>query len=296
MVHLLIKPMNFALNVESNCLNKYKKKEDGTAQNIQSSYFETIVLNDKLYMCWIGSTQGSGNLRVRDLNGADDSDISLGTTDYWYYTLCNINGLPKMDIKDGELYLRVSKVANDKKPDGSLDLEDPAVYKLNLKTEEMTRVSQSQEKVFNAQMVGDNIYYLSSKSENQANVYKHSLKDGTEKLLGSYKCEELLEAKFAVVGDNVFYITNETLYLLGKNESLNPNEETTSISITGDNREYVVCTFKETAKSKYRIMIFDKLGNVVFKTSDSGNNIIIEGKTLYFYNITTETLCKTTIK
>jgi len=42
-------------------------------------------------------------------------------------------------------------------------------------------------------------------------------------------------------------------------------------------------------------MVFDKSGNVVFKTSDSGSNVVVEGNTLHFYNITTETLCRTKI-
>ncbi len=67
------------------------------------------------------------------------------------------------------------------------------------------------------------------------------------------------------------------------------------MNITGDKQEYLACTFIETPDSKYRIMVFDKSGKVVFKTSDVGANIIVEGNTLYFYNITTGTLCKTTI-
>jgi len=42
-------------------------------------------------------------------------------------------------------------------------------------------------------------------------------------------------------------------------------------------------------------MVFDKSGKVVFKTSDRGSNVMVEGNTLHFYNITTETLCKTLI-
>ena len=45
-------------------------------------------------------------------------------------------------------------------------------------------------------------------------------------------------------------------------------------------------------------MIFDKSGDVVFKTSDRAyvRNITIEGETLYFYNITTGTICTGRLK
>jgi len=103
------------------------------------------------------------------------------------------------------------------------------------------------------------------------------------------------QTPFAVVGEHVYYVNAGGLYRFGENVNLNPKAEVVSISITGNNREFLVCTFKETQDSKYRVMVFDKSGKVVFKTSDSGNNVVVEGNTLYFYNITTETLCKTII-
>ncbi len=68
------------------------------------------------------------------------------------------------------------------------------------------------------------------------------------------------------------------------------------MKITGDNKEYLACTFKETVQAKYRTMVLDRLGKVVFKTSDCGNNVTIEGNTLYFYNITTQNVCSCKIK
>jgi hypothetical protein len=130
----------------------------------------------------------------------------------------------------------------------------------------------------------------------QYSVYKHSLKDGEETLLGEFKGREPYQIWFAVVGEFVYYANEEILYRLPGNEVINPKSELVSIGLTGDEREYLTCTFKETQSSKYRVMVFDKSGNTVFKTSDSGSYVIVEGKTLYFYNITTETLCKTVLK
>ena len=61
----------------------------------------------------------------------------------------------------------------------------------------------------------------------------------------------------------------------------------------GDNKEYLVCSFAETPHSKYRVMVFDRNGDVVFKTSDKAypHHIYITGKVLYFYNVTAGTAC-----
>lgn len=277
--------------------HRYILKEDGTAQNIQNSYYETTSIKDKLYMYYVGPTPGPGNLRVQDSNGTENSD-SLGAADYWYYSFCDVDGLPKLELIGNELYVRASKVVEYREDDSRYTLENPAVYKVDTSTNEVARVSQSKDKVINAQIEGDFLYYLASSGEGKEciySVYKHSLKDGAETLIGSFKSAESWQYKFAVVGDHVYYLSKETLYRIGSNESLNPEAEAISMSITGDNKEYLVCTFRETPKSKYRVMIFDKSGKVVFKTSDSGSNAVVEGNILYFYNITTENLCKTTI-
>lgn len=279
--------------------HRYILKEDGTAQKIQSSYYETTLLQDKLYMYWVGPTPGPGNLRVQDSNGSEDSNRSLGSAGYWYYFLSDVEGLPKLELIGNELYVRAAKVVRNQEGDGSYSLENPAVYKVNTFTNEVTRVSQSKERVVNAQIVGEYLYYLCSKGEGEQciySVYKHSLKDGTEAFIGSFAGEDSWQLKFAAVGDHVYYLSKETLYRIGESESLNPKAEAISMSITGDKKEYLACTFRETPNSKYRVMVFDESGEVVFKTSDCGSNVVVEGSTLQFYNITTETFCKTTIK
>lgn len=76
-------------------------------------------------------------------------------------------------------------------------------------------------------------------------------------------------------------------------ENLNPGAELDDMKLCGDNKEYLVCTFKETPDSKYRLMVFGRNGDVVFKTSDNADltSIFITGKVLYFYNTTSETVC-----
>ena len=117
--------------------------------------------------------------------------------------------------------------------------------------------------------------------------------------MGSYSSVHTHESTFAVVGNQVYYVDYPTLYRLGSSgsENLNPNGETTSIHVAGDKGEYLVAAFEETAGAKYRLMVFDQSGKVVFKTADvmeSQSTPTIEGKTLYFYSKTTGSLCKVT--
>jgi len=283
--------------------HRYILKKDGTTQKIQGSYWETTLIGNKLYMYWRGPTPGPGNLHVSDSVEIDDTvDIEskrLGPADYWYYSLCDIQGLPIFEMIGNELYVRAAKVMQGYDDGRERILADPAVFKVNTDTNTLTRVSQSKDAVINAQIAGEYLYYIAADGEEDKysyNIYKHSLKESTETLMGSFEGDYPYYIQFAVVGEHIYYIDygidEPLLYRLADKESLNPKAEALSINITGDNREYLACTFKETQSSRYRIMVFDKSGKLVFKTSDSGSNVVIEGRTLYFYNITTETLCK----
>ena len=61
----------------------------------------------------------------------------------------------------------------------------------------------------------------------------------------------------------------------------------------GNTNKYLVCTFFETAESKYRILVLDENDKVVFKTSDSANidKITIINDNIYYFNETTQTIC-----
>ena len=274
--------------------HRYKFKNDGTTQLIQESYWETTLIGNTLYYYWIGPTPGPGNLRMQELNASEKKQI--GGSGYWYYGLHSndINGVPKLSLVGDELYVKAAQVLSHATTDGGIQLGDQAVYKVNIKTDAVTRVSK--QSAVTAQIVGNTLYYNDGNS-----AYKVSLTNNTEQNLGTLTgiSSSDYESKFAVVGDKVYWVntSNGELYTLGKQDSLNPRAELDSMGIFGDNGEYLVCTFKETQASKYRMMVFDQAGKVVFKTSDKTfcKNVSIKGHQLSFYNITTETICRATI-
>lgn len=273
--------------------HRIELNSDGTIREIQASYDETTAIGDKLFTLYVGQFRGAGGLRMQK-NGQTES-VPIGGCNYWYETLSSrsFDGVPDFSLIGNQLYLRAAKQL-EKSSDGSIKLDTKGVYKVNIDTNEVTKVSNSKYDVNIARIEGDYLYYLS-----QGSMYKISIKDGTESFLG--KTEGLPEGEydlnFAVMGGKLYFSKQDNqLYTLGVNTSLNPKAELVSMKITGDNKEYLACTFKETTNAKYRIMVFDQYGKVVFKTSDCGSNVTVEGNTLYFYNITTEKVCSGKIK
>ena len=112
------------------------------------------------------------------------------------------------------------------------------------------------------------------------------MRDGTEELL-----KELVKApnkigKFSVLNGNVYWQDglNQNLYNL-EGENLNSGAELDGMKLCGDNKEYLVCTFKETPNSKYRIMVFDRNGDVIFNSDNAYSPYIYITRVFYFYNI-----------
>jgi len=120
------------------------------------------------------------------------------------------------------------------------------------------------------------------------------LREGTEELLKELVQPPNKIEKFSVLNGHVYWQDrlDQNLYNLA-GENLNSGAELDGMKLSGDNNEYLVCSFAETPDSKYRIMIFNRNGDVVFKTSDKAypDHINISGKMLYFYNITAGTVC-----
>ncbi len=264
--------------------HRIELNSDGSIRQIQSSYFDTAAIGDKLFMYWMGHAPGPGNLRMQESDAAET--VALGSPDYWYYSLnyssTALGGVPRFALFGNQLYVRAAKVISGVA--GDVKLADTAIYKVNIDTNEVTRVSNAPGSVNLGQIDGDHLYYLS-----QGNVYKIFLQDGNESFVGKAEGLPESEIKFAIMGGKFYYTKEDKqLYTLGNDATLNPHAELLSMNITGDNQEYLACTFKESADTRYRIMLFDRAGKVVFKTSDCGSNVIVEGNTVYFYNITTE--------
>ena len=144
------------------------------------------------------------------------------------------------------------------------------------------------------QQEGDYLYYVS-----EGALYRISMKDGNEEFVKQLIQPSVEIRSFAVLNGKGYWENAENGNLYdddGKN--VNDGAVLEGMKIAGDQNEYVICTFAETELSKYRIMIFDKSGAVVFKTSDITRigSIDITGTAVTFANRTTGTICSTKLK
>lgn len=260
----------------------FRLNEDGTTEKRGSHSYDfgdiSIGIPDSTGM------PSGGNLSIK--TGTGDWK-QLGNPNYLYGWKWAVNknggeGGSMVDtayLDDDDLYiLGFDKTYNDKNL-------TTGIYSFNIKTNETTRISEKE--VWDFKADGGFLYYLSG-----GTFYKYSLKDGKETLI---KTVTNTAEQFEVLNGHIYWqdSSDSDLYDLDSGKNMNQGAELDTMGLNGENKEYLVCTFKGTSNAKYRIMVFDRDGNIVFKTSDKAfcRNISIKGKTIYFYDCTTDTVC-----
>ncbi|HVI41760.1 MAG TPA: DUF5050 domain-containing protein [Anaerovoracaceae bacterium] len=267
--------------------------DDGTTTQLQGSYTRTRTFGDKSFFYFTGGAPGPGNLYMKK---GDGENKPLGNLDYlygWAWTSDEESrggrGSDDVYLTGDDLYILAFNMKAGK---GATT----GIYRVDINTGETVRVSDKE--VFAFKMEGDFLYYQSS-----GIFYRQSVKDGKEELIRQVFSEQEEDQgplspedtqNFLVLNGRIYWMkrSDQILYdIEGKN--LNEGAVLDDMAIMGGSGEYLVCTFGETDTAKYRIMAFDKDGDVVFKTSDKAycRNISIFGDRIYFYNITTGTVC-----
>ncbi len=258
----------------------------------QSSYMRAVFADQQLFYYWMGPAPGPGSLLKGDMEDPlgriesywKEGAGRIGSIDYWYVGMSGWNpGIPEFTLVGEDLYLLAAQGVVS--AEGYVSHLEYKVSKVNLKTNEVTQLGTKKADI--AQIEGEYLYYLSDDD-----FYRMPLKGGAEERLGSF---ESFDRMVMVLNGKVYwkYANDEQLYQLGEKQSLNPGAKLESMRFAGDNNEYLVCTFEETAAARYRFMIFDKGGKVVFKSSDKtlATNVTIEGKNVYYFNHNLGTIC-----
>lgn len=261
-----------------------KLNDDGTTTLINDTRYNIKTFGEKSFKYWAGPAPGSQNLYIKTDNGEwhplGNPDLLYGWA--WHVSENESGGGPSEDVYlvGDDLYILGFDFMGE-------EISTTGIYKVNINSNETVRISEKEVAAF--QIEGDYIYYPS-----EGSMYRFSLLDGKEELLEELAASPDKIARFAVLNGNVYWLDglNQNLYNI-KGDSLNPGAELDGIKFGGDNDEYLVFTFRETEQSKYRIMVFDRNGNVVFQTSDKAysNNIYITANKIYFYNISLGTVC-----
>jgi hypothetical protein len=266
---------------------------DGTTKELRNSYNRLKIFGDKSFSYWAGPAPGPNNLSMKI---GDGEYKPLGSPDYLYGWSWTANadgssgggGSDDAYLVGDDLYILAFKSPLHRTDDGAIPGSTNGICRVNINTNETVRVSDKEVLAF--KMEGDYLYYHSD-----GTFYRQSISDRKEEVIkqvvapGSDDIQD-----FRVLNGKIFWQkrSDQTLCDIdGKN--LNQGATLDDMAIMGSSGEYLVCTFKETNTSKYRIMVFDKGGNVVFKTSDKAYcyNISIFGDRIYLYNLTTGTVC-----
>ncbi|MDD4564521.1 MAG: stalk domain-containing protein [Eubacteriales bacterium] len=272
--------------------------DDGTAEELQSSYHQVKILGDKTFSRWTDLMPYSGNLAMKTGNGEFEK---LGSPDYiytWDYisdgTASGGFGPEDVYLSDDFLYILATDFKSYKEENAL-----PGIYRIDINTGETVRVNERAVKEFMAE--GDFLYCHSN-----GTFYRQPLKDGKEEKLGQVLAPESEKAQNALALEpeeiRNFIVLNGKIYWQKKfdhglydinGKSLNEGAVLDSMALRGDSGEYLVCTFAEEGTAKFRIMVFDRNGNVAFKTRDKAfcRNISIFGDRICFYNLTTGTVC-----
>lgn len=257
--------------------------DEGTTALISDTRHIHKTFGDKSFRYWAGPAPGPGNLYIKTKYGEWQT---LGNPDYLFGWAVHVSGnsgwSPTQDVYliGDDLYMLGFDFMS---PDNGTT----GICKIDINTSETVRLSEKEVGAF--QIEGDYIYYASAGS-----MYSYSLSEGREELL-----QELVQApdhiaQFSVLHGNIYWQDGLTKNLRNlKGENLNPQAELDGMKLMGDHGEYLVCTFTDTAQSKYRIMVLDRSGDIVFKSSDKAfiNNVYITGNRIHFYNVSIGTVC-----
>jgi len=258
--------------------------DDGSTTLLNDTRYYIKNFGDISIQYWIGPAPGPGQLSIK---GEGSEWHPLGNPDLLYGWAWRVSGNQSGGGSSEDVYLVGSDLYILGFDIMSESTSTTGLYKVNINTNETVRISAKEVTAFNIE--GDSIYYASAGS-----IYRYSLREGTEELLKELVQPPNKIEKFSVLNGHVYWQDrlDQNLYNLA-GENLNSGAELDGMKLSGDNNEYLVCSFAETPDSKYRIMIFNRNGDVVFKTSDKAypDHINISGKMLYFYNITAGTVC-----
>lgn len=267
----------------------FQLHDDGTAALLNDTRYRIRNFGDITIKYWGGPAPGIGNLYLK-IGGDEWKD--LGNPDYlygWAWTVRDdSSGGSSSDnvyLIGNDLYILATEKMFEK---GSTT----GVYKVNIKTNATQRISPREVCAF--QIEGDHIYYHSGE-----NMYRYSIAENQEELLAQLTKAPNKAIGSYVLNGHVFWQDGQGRYLYDiKGINLNPGAPLDGIKLAGDNNEYLVCTFEENDQSRYRFMVLDQNGEVIFKTSDKAYsyNVYIAGDQLYFYNITAGTVCTGKLK
>ena len=272
---------------------------------LNSSRNELKSFGDKDFQWWVGPAPGPGNLYMKTDDPLYSKETGyegwkkIGNPDYlygWNWKIseesesssgsqggsgsqdCYLVGenlyILGFNMEQGEEYLE----KGGSKP-------TTGIYQINIKSNETRRISR--EEVLAFRVEGDYIYY----HNNYVEFFQYKISENKESSIGkrNERGNNYVE-DFQVLAGNLYFksgvdhgLYNSQYDLLGWGVR--------ELKLTGSNNEYIACTLSGNNQIPDGVMVFDKIGKKVFRSSDEAVAITVEGNKVYYYNKTTNTVC-----
>lgn len=255
---------------------------NGTYDEVESGYLTFKAYGNMTILVDQGVPPSPNNLSIK-YEGKDNRKV--GNPSYLYGWIWEIKdstsgGAASDDIYlvDNHIYLFAFNTEEDH--------DFSRIHRVNLDTNMTTRVTNANTKSF--MVDGDYIYYVSL-----GNLYRLSLHNGEENHI---KLEGPIDGHgFSILNNKIYYVNslNHELYVDNMKESLNTGAKVKQII---KEEEYVICIFDEEANNSPRIMVFDKDGKLVFKSSDTALNAFINNDNLVYLESTTNNIYTADLK
>jgi len=272
---------------------------------LNSSRNELKSFGDKEFQWWVGPAPGPGNLYMKTDDPLYSKETGyegwkeIGNPDYlygWDWKITDKNQASSgsqggsgskdcylvgdnlyilgFNMKLGEEYLEKGGT----KPTTGL-------YQINIKTNETKRISQ--EEVLAFRVEGDYIYY----HNNYVEFFKYKISENKESSMGERNegGNNYVE-DFQVLAGNLYFTSGVDHGLYNSQYDL-LGWGVRELKLTGYNNEYIACTLSGNNQMPDRVMVFDKTGKKVFRSSDEAVAITVEGNKVYYFNKTTNTVC-----
>ena len=269
------------------------------SRNVNKSF------GDKEFLWWVGSAPAAGNLYMKTSSTVNTADPTypgwekIGSPDYlygWNWSIDDsvcIPGVSEGGSGSSDCYLigdnlyilafDTRAAAEYIKNGGSKPTT--GLYQVNIKTNETKRISEQEVTGFTVD--GDSIYYHNRYVE----LFRYQISEKKEYPLPTKleRGNNFIE-RFEVLGGQIYFESgvDHGLY--------HPAYETIGWSVrelklTGSNQDYVACTLSGSPEFPDRIVLFDRTGKKVFRSSDESRALTVEGDYIYYFNQSTNTIC-----
>ena len=243
--------------------------EDGIGEEVISGYMDFRMVGEDMVVVDYGVPPFPGNLYYLKLG--QEGRISLGNRSFIYGWIreaidegLNCSTSKNMTVIDRWVYItgfELENVSNTNK-----------IYKINIDTNEVTTVCDMPVRQFS--IIGDEIYMVNSED---GKLYKKSMTDGQE--------NEIIDTavfNYIVDKDRIYYISSDTRELFsrdnsGAEQALLSGKRVINMELVDGN---LICVLDEN--EAYGLVVFDKSGKQVFKTSDKVNCASAEGNLLVY--------------